>query len=187
MIEPTLYVPSMDPLPPSGPLPNVPTSWHNLDRLLPDIIKRFNIRTDLAIEFGVWHGYSTAGLANNFTEVVGVDMFIGDKLPGTMSAMVDTTRETLKPWPNVILIESRWENFVFSPCDLIHIDIEHTFDQTYRCGKAALTVAPVVIFHDTESFPEVKQAVARLAEESGREFLNWPHNEGLGILGEVQR
>jgi hypothetical protein len=69
-----------------------------------------------------------------------------------------------------------------SQYDLIHVDIVHTFEDTLACGRWAADHAPVVLFHDTESFSEVKRAVAAIAEDTGKTFYNYPHCYGLGIV-----
>jgi len=164
-------------------LPQVPTSWRGLEKILPDIITRFSLKTDLAVEFGVWHGFSTAALACNFARVIGVEPFTGDRLPGTEDVpMIETTRKTLAPWPNVELVESGFFEYACPDADLIHTDIVHTYPMTFACGVLALKHTRCGIFHDTESFPEVKAALADLAQISGFTFYNYPYHEGLGIL-----
>jgi hypothetical protein len=39
-----------------------------------------------------------------------------------------------------------------------------------------------VLFHDTESFPAVKQAVSDIARETNKTFYNFKESYGLGIL-----
>jgi hypothetical protein len=59
----------------------------------------FHVHPGLCIEFGVWHGYSTAALANHFERVIGADVFYGDVIPGTEGTpMIETTRKSLAPW-----------------------------------------------------------------------------------------
>jgi hypothetical protein len=164
-------------------LPKVPTSWNGLERIIWDIMSSFHVDNSLAIEFGTWHGYSAAALAEYFKHVIAIDMFIGDTIPGTMSSMLETTRQTLAPWPNIELWEKKWQQIDSLPrAGLIHIDIEHTYDETYGCGLLCLDYADVIIFHDTESFADVKKAVGDQAEFSGRTFYNFPYHHGLGIL-----
>jgi len=174
---------------PKKPLPSVPTSWNGLEKIIPDLIERAELKTDLAIEFGVWHGYSTAALANNFKKVIGVDTFKGDVIPGTeKQPMFVTTSETLKPWPNIELAQSRFQdwfrNWSHLRPDLIHIDIVHTYEDTYACGILALNICDTVIFHDTESFPEVKRALCDLTRLHIPDlpFRNYYECFGLGIL-----
>jgi len=168
-----------------GPLPKVPTSWNGLEKILPDLIERSGIKTDLAIEFGVWHGYSTAALAYNFRRVIGVDTFVGDVIPGTTAPMLETTRKTLASWPNIELVQARFQDY-FRYCryrpDLIHIDIVHTYEDTFACGVLALSICDMVIFHDTESFPEVKRACCDLTRLHNFSFRNYYECFGLGIL-----
>jgi hypothetical protein len=178
----------------SEPLTNLPpavietSAWKGLERLLPDLIKRTGIKTDLAIEFGVWHGFSAAALANNFNLVIGVDTFVGDLLAGTSGPMMYTTAETLKPWENIQLVQTGFQDFwrdgFFSDIepDLIHIDIVHTYEDTFACGAIALAHCDLVIFHDTESFPEVKRALCDLCQIFKVPFRNFYQCHGLGIL-----
>ena len=49
----------------------------------------------------------------------------------------------------------------------------HTYEATYTIGRWATDHAPVVIFHDTQYiWPQVKQAILQIAEETGRDFYN---------------
>ena len=56
-------------------LANVGSAWGNIPTILKDIIERFDIKTESAIEFGVEYGYSTSALSNYFENVTGVDIF----------------------------------------------------------------------------------------------------------------
>jgi hypothetical protein len=166
-------------------LPEVPTAWKGLEKIIPDIIQRFHLNTELAVEFGVFYGYSTAALASNFKKVVGIDTFQGDAMAGVDPYMLGKTRAALAPWQNIELVQSTWEEFASKAvpqADMIHIDIFHTYNDTYCCGLWAMDYAPCILFHDTQSYPEVMRAVTDLAEISGRAFYNYPHCYGLGIL-----
>lgn len=55
-----------------------PSAWGDIPTILLDIIERFDIKRDKALEFGVEFGYSTSAIANYFDKVVGVDTFEGD-------------------------------------------------------------------------------------------------------------
>lgn len=165
-----------------------PSSWAGLERLLPALLKDFDVHPGKALEFGVQHGFSTAALANYFESVEGVDTFQGDQHAG-FGDPVATMRDTalrLAGFPNVTLLRSDYQSFGAAhdsaSYDLVHIDIVHTFYDTYQCGRWSLRRSSCVIFHDTISFPEVQRAVAQLAEESGRNFYNFSKHYGLGIL-----
>lgn len=184
------------------PLPRVPTSWQGIERVLPDVIERFQVDTQCAVEFGVWHTYSTAALANNFDRVYGVEPFVGDRLAGTETVpMIETSRRTLLPWGGkVTLIESGYREFLGQEVPvpkpvvgLVHIDVVHSFEMTLDCGYLTHKVLnpKVIAFHDTRSpsgdgtvFEPVTAAVKRLAQLTGRTFWECtgvnPH--GLGIL-----
>lgn len=163
-------------------VPAVSSAWIGLERIIPSIIKRFNLNTHLAVEFGVWHGYSSAALANYFDRVIGVDPFTA-ALTSCPSPIYEKTKQTLAPWPNVALVESGYETFVWPDeyVDLVHIDSIHTYDHTMDCARVSLQHTKCIIAHDTEAFPEVKRVLNDLAKD-GFEFYNYPECCGLGIL-----
>ena len=147
----------------------VVSAWCDIPTILKDIIVTFNINPQTALEFGVEYGYSTSALANYFTKVIGVDTFMGDIHSNTKRNHYKVTKRTLK---------NRYKNIY----DLIHIDIVHTYNETYECGEWAVNHSKVVIFHDTISFDEVKKACYDLSTKYGLEFYNYPDSHGLGIL-----
>ncbi len=162
-----------------------PSAWKGLERIVGSIIKDFNINPKIALEFGVEYGFSTSALAHYFKDVVGVDTFRGDIHSGVRESFFEKTKENLKGFKNVTLVESSWEDFAekeIGMWDLIHIDIVHAYKDTYNCGAWACEHSRVVMFHDTESFPEVRKAVGDLAKRFGRKFYNYPFHNGLGIL-----
>lgn len=162
-----------------------PSAWGDIPTILPDIIERFGVPTASALEFGTEFGYSTSALANYFERVTGVDTFLGDFMTGHKADHFQMTSQDLAPWPNITLVQSSYQDYVAGRDDrygLIHIDIVHTYEDTYACGEWSVAHADVVIFHDTESFPQVKHACADLATRHGLEFHNYPHSHGLGIL-----
>lgn len=164
----------------------VGTAWNGIDEILYDIVARFDVPQNHALEFGVQFGYSTSALANVFQEVTGVDTFIGDVHAGYLPDHYAETRERLKQWPNIQLVQARYQDFIALEAerqyDLIHVDIVHTFDETCECGLWAVKHSPVVLFHDTLSFSAVMRAVTTVAAESGYRFYNFEPCHGLGIL-----
>lgn len=163
----------------------VPSAWKGLDRILTDVVERFQIPCHKALEFGVQWGFSTSALANIFDKVVGVDNFVGDKHAGFGGISLSDAENRLAPWSNIHLFRQNyqdWIKFDTNDYDLIHIDIIHTYEDTFALGCWAVNHAKLVIFHDTESFPEVKRAVSDLATLTGREFHNYDQSYGLGIL-----
>ena len=156
-----------------------------LETILPALLKDFDVHPGTALEFGVQHGFSASALANYFAHVTGVDTFAGDRHAGFGDPAI-TLRNTaarLQSFPNITLVRSDYQTFAFNgQYDLIHIDIVHSFAETYECGRRALRHSTCVIFHDTISHPEVCRAVAQLAAESQRTFYNFPGHYGLGIL-----
>lgn len=171
-------------------LAEVGTAWNGVDRILYDIVNRFNVKQGIALEFGVEFGYSTSALANVFKQVIGIDTFTGDIHSSIRVDHFKETEQRLKVfWPNIVLFQmdfQTWIGFDDRQYDLIHVDIVHNFEETYDAGMWAVEHAPVVIFHDTEAFPKVKDAVMAIAEDKGRTFYNYgrcPESQhGLGIL-----
>lgn len=135
---------------------NLPTAWGNIPTILKDIITRFNIKTNLALEFGVEKGFSTSAIANYFDSVIGVDSF--DWYP---DGNIEAVKEILKDYPNILLIKSKYQDFILNNrgiYDLIHVDIgyeTHDYETTYPCGEWSVQHSDCVIFHDTLTFPGV--------------------------------
>lgn len=177
------YEPRKRELPPRV-LP-VATAWKGIESILGDLIERFNVRRGRCLEFGVEFGYSTAALSCFFDEVTGVDRFTGDKHTANHADIFWTTSERLARFRNIRLVRSDYRDWI-AQCretfDLIHVDIVHTYTDTFTCGLWSVQHAPCVLFHDTMSFPAVKWAVAAVARATGKRFFNFNESNGLGIL-----
>jgi predicted O-methyltransferase YrrM len=155
----------------------VPSAWQGLDCIIGAIIKDFRIRPNKALEFGVEYGFSTYALAQYFRKVVGVDTFEGDQHTRNGSVEHDVVQSIMPK--NVLLIKSDYKDYQDDEkYDMIHIDIVHTYADTFKCGEWALKHSNLVIFHDTQSFPEVRRAVQDLDPN----FYNYPFCNGLGII-----
>ncbi len=175
-----------------GPLPISPpgpSGWTGLEKIMPSLVKLFCRRdTKHALEFGVEYGYSTSVLAQLFTNVTGVDWFKGDEHSNWRDNYFAEASANLSHRSNVELIQSSYQNWLENApqhCyySLVHVDVVHTYEATYTVGRWAADHAGVVIFHDTQYiWPEVKQAVLKIAEETGRDFYNYEPCNGLGIL-----
>lgn len=162
------------------------SSWGDIPTILKDIIDRFNIGTNTALEFGVEYGYSASALANYFKNVIGVDTFLGDVYSGIKSAThFEEAKNNLKIFKNITLIQSDYKDFIEknnNKYDLVHIDIVHDYNETYECGEWAVNHSDLVIFHDTQSFPTVFNAVTDLADKYSKNFYEYKLSNGLGIL-----
>lgn len=174
---------------------DVPSAWKDIVPGLKYIFDRFKVKRNLALEFGVEWGFSTVALSNFFDRVFGVDTFLGDQHSGTHESWYEDTRKRLEPYKNIRLINKSWQDFTETyeslallspsrpPIDFIHVDIEHTYEQTYGCGEWAVQHSPVVAFHDTWSFRPVMKACEDLARENGLQFYDWYEGAaGFGIL-----
>jgi hypothetical protein len=176
------YVPERRQLPPRV-LP-VTTAWKGIESVLGDLIQRFGIGTKRCLEFGVEHGYSTAALSCFFDVVTGVDSFAGDQHSLIRDLFVPTS-ERLSCFDNIRLIRSDYRDWIAKDnnfYDLIHVDIVHTYIDTFNCGLWSAGHAQCVLFHDTESFSTVKRAVIDISRRTGKQFYNFRESNGLGIL-----
>lgn len=184
MVEIHEYVPAQ--LTPEPRVPDVHSEWKGLEQVVPDVLDRFNVGRHTAIDFGVWYGFSTGALANLFDHVYGVDHFKGDDHAGRPSDLFEQARRALTPWHNIVLVSQSWQEYTATHplvyADLVHIDIVHTYDETFACGVWACRHADLVLFHDTDEFPDVRAAVSNLALAFDREFWNYPRHHGLGVL-----
>lgn len=174
-----------------GPLPvspTVPSGWTGLEKIMPALVRLFCRRRDSALEFGVEYGYSTSVLAQLFTEVHGVDWFKGDEHSNWREDYSAIAIANLAHRQNVTLWKESYQEYLATvdrslQWDFIHVDVVHTYEATYTVGRWAADHSPVVIFHDTQYiWPEVKQAILRIAEETDRDFYNYEPCNGLGIL-----
>jgi hypothetical protein len=184
-IEVTPYVPLTRTPPPRSV--EVFSAWKGLEEIIPDIMKRFDLGTERCLEFGVERGFSTAALSSYFKSVTGVDTFQGDKHTTVFEDFFVETSARLAPYGNIKVIRADYRDFIKTadttvPYDLIHVDIIHTFADTYACGLWGAQHSTCTIFHDTESFPAVKQAVREIARDTGKKFYNFEEFYGLGIV-----
>jgi hypothetical protein len=177
------YIPAHRQLP-ARVLP-IKSAWQGIESVLSDIIERFHIKTDRCLEFGVEFGYSTVALSSYFDSVVGVDTFQGDKHTGVIKDTYEEAVRNLSSFDNIQLVRSNYKDWIKNDTnsyDLIHVDIIHTYADTFACGLWSAEHAKCVIFHDTESFPAVKEAVSEICRRTGKTFYNFPESYGLGII-----
>ncbi|MGD0341562.1 MAG: class I SAM-dependent methyltransferase [Bacteroidales bacterium] len=168
-------------------LVKVRSAWGKIPEILQDIIMRFNIKTDVALEFGVEQGRSTSAIANYFKRVIGVDTFcynitsMEDSKPSNFYDVL----KILRRFYNIQLIETRFEEFIkhdiYEKYDLIHVDLIHYYKPTYLCGEWSVQHSDCVLFHDTD-MPEIMKVCEDLSGKYNFEFYNYPHYGGLGIL-----
>jgi hypothetical protein len=161
------------------------SAWEGIQDILSDLIDRFRIKSDRCLEFGVEFGFSTVALSSYFNTVIGVDSFCGDRNTFNKQDIYGDAARRMSSYPNIELVRSDYRSFIqdeHGSFDLIHVDIVHTFADTFVCGLWSAQHSQCTIFHDTESFPQVKQAVLEIARATGKRFHNFPESCGLGIL-----
>lgn len=180
------YVPQHRQLPPRV-LPVV-TAWKGIESVLGDLIQRFGIGSHRCLEFGVEYGYSTAALSCFFDTVTGVDIFVGDKHTIDKRDIFAETSARLSGFENIQLVRADYRDWTAkdeSFYDLIHVDIVHTYTDTFACGLWSAQHAKCVLFHDTLSFSAVKRAVIDISRQTGKRFYDFKESNGLGILIQV--
>jgi len=163
----------------------VNSAWAGIQNILADLIERFHIDTTRCLEFGVEYGFSTVALSSYFASVTGVDTFQGDRDTINKENIFEATANRLAPYGNIELIRSDYRDFIkqdHGTFGLIHVDIIHTFADTFACGLWSANHSQCTLFHDTESFPQVKQAVQEIARQTNKTFYNFTESYGLGIL-----
>ncbi|MEJ8802674.1 class I SAM-dependent methyltransferase [Pontibacter sp. H249] len=164
---------------------NIVSAWEGLELIIEDILERFDIGRDRCIEFGVEFGYSSVAFSNYFKEVIGVDTFEGDIHTTHKGNHFEETRQALSAFNNITLVKSAYQDWIKqdnSKYDLAHVDIVHTYEHTFECGLWAAKHSKCTIFHDTESFVEVRKAVIDIAKATRKKVYNYPHCNGLGII-----
>lgn len=161
------------------------SAWKGIELIIEDILDRFKIERNSCVEFGVEFGYSTVALSSYFTRVIGVDTFEGDIHTAHKGDHYEDTKNKLSSFSNIQLVKSDYKDWIKQNNERFnfsHVDIVHNYEQTYECGLWAVQHSDCAIFHDTESFPEVKRAVIDIAKVTGKNLFNYPHCYGLGII-----
>jgi hypothetical protein len=165
---------------------NCVSAWKGNELILADLIERFQIPRNRCIEFGVEFGFSTVAFSDYFREVIGVDTFVGDLHTNHQGDHYASTAGSLARYPNIKLVQADYRDYIREAgdehFDLAHVDIVHTYDHTFACGKWCAERSRCTLFHDTELFPDVRRAVIDIAAATGKTFYNYPLNYGLGIL-----
>ena len=164
---------------------DIVSAWKGLEMIVEDIIEQFGLDRKRCIEFGVEFGYSTVAFSNYFEEVLGIDTFEGDEHTVHKGGHYEETKQRLAPFENIVLKKSDYKDWIVkdnSRYNLAHVDIVHNYKETFECGLWAAQHSDCTIFHDTESFPEVRRAVIDIAKATGQKSYNYPEHYGLGIL-----
>jgi hypothetical protein len=161
------------------------SAWKGLELIIEDIIEQFELEQKSCIEFGVEFGYSAVVFSNFFDRVTGVDTFEGDEHTTNKEEHYEDTKRRLAEYKNIELIKSDYRDWIKKDTqryNFAHVDIVHNYKETYECGLWAALHSDCTIFHDTESFPEVRKAVKDIAKATGQQLFNYPNYHGLGIL-----
>lgn len=163
----------------------VNSAWEGLELVIEDILDRFDIGRDKCIEFGTEYCYSTVVFSSFFKNVKGIDLFTGDEHSRFKKDHYLDTKKSISEFKNIDLIKSDYRDYIKKDdeqYDFAHVDIVHTYAETFECGLWAVKHSKCCVFHDTESFPEVRRAVFDLAKHTGKKVYNYPYHHGLGII-----
>lgn len=144
------------------------------------------IQPKVTVDLGVDYGHSTFYLAEmGIGDVYGVDSFEGDNHAGIRDTLeyVTTTKEKYE-FDNLTFIKGYFDQVARTwdkQIDILHIDGFHTYDAVkydYETWKGFLKEDSVVMFHDTEAFPEVNKFFDELEMPYKIKFS---HSAGLGV------
>lgn len=144
-------------------------------------------KPNITVELGVDYGYSLCCMAaTNQGHVFGVDTFQGDPHSGPHLDAEHTLRDVIATnnYSNVILIKQTFDQTEANwslPIDLLHIDGFHTYEAVrndWQRWHKHVSEHGVVMFHDTESHPGVRQ----LFNEIDWPKINFTQSAGLGIV-----
>ncbi len=163
----------------------VKSAWKGLELIIEDILDRFDINREKCIEFGTEFCYSTVVFSNFFDSVRGIDLYTGYVHSGQKADHYENTLRSVAQFKNISLIQSDYRDYIKKDdeqYDFAHVDIIHSYKETYECGAWAVKHSKCCVFHDTESFPEVRRAVYDLAKDHGKTAYNYPYHKGLGII-----
>lgn len=165
---------------------NRPSAWRGNEKFLPSIIRSFNLQNNLALDIGVDEGYSTEVFSKFFKKVQGIDSFEGDPHIGHPqgSDFFNKIKNSFKD-SNVEIIKTKFEDFILnnhSFYDLIHIDIVHLYEPTFKCAEWAINHSNVVLLHDTISFPDINRVCIDISNKYNLGYININYVFGLGIL-----
>lgn len=169
-----------------GQLLQRPSGWMGLECYMHSIINNLNVKTDLALEFGIDHGYSLKVFAQLFKKCIGVDSFSGDphighpQDPAFFQGILNTFKEY-----NVEIFKQDYRDYIKNDnkqYDLIHVDIVHFYKETFECTDWAMQHSNVVLVHDTITFPDMHKVCKDISSKHNVEYYNIPLCNGLGIL-----
>jgi len=164
---------------------DVVSAWKGNELIIKDIINFSKIKTDKCLEFGVDNAFSTVAFSNYFNKVTGVDIFTGDDHSGTHTDDYENVKKSVEAFDNIELVKADYKDFIKNNdefYDLIHVDIVHSYEDTYRCGLWAAEHSDCTLFHDTISFMEVIKAVKDISKKTNKQFYHFREFYGLGIL-----
>ena len=145
------------------------------------------IKPEITVDLGVDFGHSTFYLAESgIGQVTGVDSFEGDGHAGFRNTYeyAKSIKDNFE-FDNVTFIKGYFDNVAKEwnqQIDILHIDGFHTHEAVqhdYETWKGFLKPTSVVLFHDTESFPN---DVGRFFHGLSMPKFNFTHSAGLGVL-----
>ena len=161
------------------------SAWRELQAPYSDVVRHIDV--GVVVEVGVHYGYSLFTFAADYpnASVFGIDDFSYDDS--------DKAREHLEThlstFPNVKVIEATshdarelWRNpRNYLDIDLLHIDGDHTYEgvkNDFELWESVVRPGGVILFHDIDSFDEVRKFFEEIEGGYKRELNLGP---GLGF------
>lgn len=171
---------------------SAPSAWKENEKFAHWIVNR--IQPEVTVELGVDWGYSLICLAEpGVGKVYGIDLWAPQHDPGSGSSraysQIANNFEICKKegLDNIELIRAdlneeseTWDK----PIDILHIDARHEYacvKNDYDKWHGHLRKGGVILFHDTNSFPN---DVGKFFQEIDRPKTNFPNVNGLGVVSD---
>lgn len=169
----------------------ISSAWKGHENFAVKLVK--HIRPKTIVELGVDLGFSSIALAiPNIGKVYGIDWFKGDAHAGYKEnpyerALAEIEKIGLN---NVELIVADFTELAKTwdkPIDILHIDGFHEYEAVKRDWNnwvGFVKDTGVIIFHDTESFPD---DVGRFFNEIQLPKFKFTHSHGLGVVAKSEQ
>lgn len=152
-----------------------------------------NTQSDVIVELGVDHGFSSFVFANALKNtngvIYGIDLFIGDAHTGERNmydvVMNSITEHNLE---NIQIVRGEFTTIskIWSkPINILHIDGFHTHEAVkndFDCWSKHVNDDGIILFHDTAITDRGFGVKDFFRELSGGYKLYFTHSAGLGIF-----
>jgi len=169
------------------------SAWKGHGLFAMKLVETFN--PNVVVDLGFDYGFSTFCFAYpQIGSIYGIDWFQGDDHAGHRDTLndVDNLYQDLIKWYGVSNIEFIKSDFADAAkswdkkIDILHVDGFHSYEavkKDYENWIGFCNDDAVILFHDTESFPET---VGKFFNELDGFKFNRTNSAGLGVLTKSQ-